>query len=865
MYNLQQFTQFVQTLTKNDRTNGKDTYVCFQTLHDQDKQANPGRYKFYRTSVLEQVFKDLSLENKRGYCVSFTLQEMGKDENGELRRRKKNCTRVRTFCIDFDYYLDKDQLKFLREFIRPTCVVLSSKDPKAERFKSHFYIAIAEDDAEWGDWLKKNYRDYQIALATIMEEALQKKYKKLKKEKITDKQLFDLARAMRCPGFVHQKDKDNPFPVQLVYTSDRYITPKNFKDYMSSLGITEDYIAKLTKPTSPIAKIDPDKEFYEGAVDGEQNSKLFTLATRMFAQGRHYEEVRYCLVGLNIEQNEKPLEESEVMGIVDNCYNRWLEKEEERLSYLAKRGNVIAAADMFKNAMKMDRRRQQGFKYDFSDKTIYRFPTSDVSIVDRFLQKHGKNYLVANETTYNYNEDNGTWDTDEKFKVLADYEDVVTDMFNEPVIEKMFVNKDGKTSQKLYMGYFDKLKSFNQRERFVKGIRKQHDLIIDYKEFDDKPMLLNCKDCVIDLTTLRALPHSREHKITQCVNAHFTADEDTIKRYAALEKKDWLNTNLWTKFIYEIMLEDLELCRYVQKALGYLLEGGNAQECLFFLYGTGANGKSKTVDTMKKLLGSYARSMKQDALMNTNGSDLVLLSELHSCVTKRVVFCSETDKQKPWNEKLVKNLTGDQDVVAKAYHKDSKETQVKFTPVIMGNHRPIILGADEAIWRRIKLIPYNYKVPEQKRDSRLLDKLTTPDMLNDIFNWLIAGYYMYRKDGLGAPMAAQEAMQDYKKEMNPLEAMLNEAFEPTELYKDGLTAENILAFYNNHWRLVHGYDKIGSVRTLITRFKEMDLERSSAPGTKYQNKNKRLYKLKIKDSWAEEFEKSLTSNIRFMA
>lgn len=52
---------------------------------------------------------------------------------------------------------------------------------------------------------------------------------------------------------------------------------------------------------------------------------------------------------------------------------------------------------------------------------------------------------------------------------------------------------------------------------------------------------------------------------------------------------------------------------------GYCLTGVTTEHALFFLYGTGANGKSVFANTLTAILGDYATVAPMDMFMATQG------------------------------------------------------------------------------------------------------------------------------------------------------------------------------------------------------------------------------------------------------
>ena len=69
---------------------------------------------------------------------------------------------------------------------------------------------------------------------------------------------------------------------------------------------------------------------------------------------------------------------------------------------------------------------------------------------------------------------------------------------------------------------------------------------------------------------------------------------------------------------------------------------------------------------------------------------------------------------------------------------------------ITTNHKPIITGTDEGIWRRIHLVPFTVTIPEEERDENYREKYLMPE-LPGILNWMLEGLKMYKEIGLKPP------------------------------------------------------------------------------------------------------------------
>ena len=63
---------------------------------------------------------------------------------------------------------------------------------------------------------------------------------------------------------------------------------------------------------------------------------------------------------------------------------------------------------------------------------------------------------------------------------------------------------------------------------------------------------------------------------------------------------------LWHKFLHRVTGADADLQAFLQRITGYGLTGITEDHALFFLYGTGRNGKGVFINTLTRLLGLYA-------------------------------------------------------------------------------------------------------------------------------------------------------------------------------------------------------------------------------------------------------------------
>ncbi len=213
----------------------------------------------------------------------------------------------------------------------------------------------------------------------------------------------------------------------------------------------------------------------------------------------------------------------------------------------------------------------------------------------------------------------------------------------------------------------------------------------------------------------------------------------------------------WTAFLEEITAGNEDLQSYLQRWIGYCLTGSIREHAFVFGHGGGANGKGVFVNTIKGILGDYACTIPTEMLM-------VSQSERHPTELARLrgvrfVVGSETEEGKRWAESKLKALTGGDPLAARFMRQDFFEFDPRFKLFIVGNHRPSLRGVDEAMRRRLHLVPFGVTIPEERRDPYLPDKLKHE--WSAILRWAIEGCLLWQREGLRAPATVKEATTEY--------------------------------------------------------------------------------------------------------
>ena len=227
----------------------------------------------------------------------------------------------------------------------------------------------------------------------------------------------------------------------------------------------------------------------------------------------------------------------------------------------------------------------------------------------------------------------------------------------------------------------------------------------------------------------------------------------------------------WLSFLERIMEGDKVLIQYLQRTVGYSLTGHTVEQTLFFLYGTGANGKSTFLNVLQALLGDYALVIDPETIMTKSGGGGAT-PELARLRGARVLITNEVEEGKNLAENRIKQMTGGDTMVARHLYREPFEFKPRFKIWMAGNHKPVIRGTDHAIWRRIHLIPFAVSVPKDEQDKNLAKKLQAE--MPGILQWAVAGCREWRKQGLNPPKQVRRAVDSYREEMDVLGHWIDE-------------------------------------------------------------------------------------------
>ena len=176
-------------------------------------------------------------------------------------------------------------------------------------------------------------------------------------------------------------------------------------------------------------------------------------------------------------------------------------------------------------------------------------------------------------------------------------------------------------------------------------------------------------------------------------------------------------------FLKEITGGDTGLYHYLRRIMGYMVTGNTGEQVIFIAIGSGANGKSTFFSILRSVLGDYAGSTPMNTLMQTKyGNENTYDLAAHE--GKQLVIAMEGEAGSKLAEAKIKNMTGGDAISCRPIYGKPRTYDPQFKLVLVTNELPEIVGVEEAIWRRIKLIPFRVTFPECRRDPDLKEKLS---------------------------------------------------------------------------------------------------------------------------------------------
>lgn len=268
---------------------------------------------------------------------------------------------------------------------------------------------------------------------------------------------------------------------------------------------------------------------------------------------------------------------------------------------------------------------------------------------------------------------------------------------------------------------------------------------VSVADLDADPALFNVRNGTIELPTGRF----REHR-----------PEDYLTRLADVDYLEGAVCPTWEAHLARIFGGDAEAIAGFQSMCGYSLLADNPAEVFFILFGTGANGKSKTLEVLSTIWGDYAQNVDASRTLLARRHNDGPRTELAALVGARLVTTSEGAEGARLDEAVVKQLTGRDPITVRKLYQEEFTYRPGYKIWFATNHRPPV-STDPAMWRRIWLVPFAVTIPPGDRDEAIAGKMLAER--SGVLNWCLAGLARYHEAGrLAQPEVFAVATEEYR-------------------------------------------------------------------------------------------------------
>lgn len=317
--------------------------------------------------------------------------------------------------------------------------------------------------------------------------------------------------------------------------------------------------------------------------------------------------------------------------------------------------------------------------------------------------------------------------------------------------------KDGDTGVKALFAHAQYSLSLKGIMNAMNLLKSRHTIRLSVDDLDSHKHLLCVKNGVVDLRNGILMQHDAQWHMTQFVDIEYVPDAVAPR---------------WAKFLEEVMPGMPDMPPFLQRLVGYGITGEVSEHAMAIHYGRGSNGKSIFLDTLRSLfrnISSVADWSSFERKQNGAGGARPDLVRLRGA---RLVTVNEADARASIDEAQIKRMASGDLITARALHQNDIEFYPNFLLQMATNAKPDIRGADEGIWRRVKLIPWTRFFAPDERDHGLAETLQGEAM--GILAWAVRGAVEWYSTGLQEPERVRNATQEYREAADILGGFIEE-------------------------------------------------------------------------------------------
>jgi len=377
---------------------------------------------------------------------------------------------------------------------------------------------------------------------------------------------------------------------------------------------------------------------------------------------------------------------------------------------------------------------------------------TDFGNAERFIRRFGEQvrYCAKWDLWFTLDENQGVWKKDEKNAIKEYARSTLTNLYGEIAV------KSDPSVRENIAKWAIKCERSHHVQEIISLSMSRPEVVILPDDLDSDDWKICLENGVYDLREHRLLPQDPKALHTRIIPVKY---------------QEGRMAPMWIRFLDRIFRgreDKQELIDFLQRAAGYTLSGCTDEQCLFLLYGAGANGKSVFLEVLRAVMGGSSGYAKVcDAGTFTTSRNECVRNDIAGLAGVRLVTTNENPRGSWIDEALIKEITGEREITARFLFKDFFTFRPRFKIWWAFNHQPRIGDNTWSIWRRIRMIPFQEQIPPEEQNPHLADDLITAE-LPGILNWCIEGLRKYQESGLPLPSAIKAATDEYREDQDIL-------------------------------------------------------------------------------------------------
>lgn len=528
--------------------------------------------------------------------------------------------------------------------------------------------------------------------------------------------------------------------------------PQWLIDLSAASKHTKDATPKMTSKTDTVC-------------EGGRNAYLTSRGGELRALGLEEEDIFGALFVRNVQECTPPLDQSEVYAIVQSLMRyesneKFIQKQKDitLLAHVEAKGRAFQQQTAVQpepavvppNPSLVDELPPVPPIYEKS------FGSNDTGNAERVLDRFGWDILHVSPKGFGwYVWDMSRWKADVLDKHVMQFAKESAFHITED-IKKICPPVDDKDKARYDQEVESVLRWANKsqdRPRLSAALdlaAVEHRVSRTFMDLDTHPTLFNVKNGVVDLTTGELKEAKRELLLTQLCPTSYHPDAPCPN---------------WLAFLEKIFLSDPAMMRYAQYIAGQFLVGHNASQVMYFFHGGGQNGKSTFLEAIHQVLGNDFSMMMDFGLLKQSENEKSVRNDLAEMLGKRLIAISESNRGDTLAEGFVKRATGETTVRAEKKYGAPFNIPLTFTMCLMTQNLPRIVGQDKGMWRRLRLLPFNYTITDDERDNKFIEHNLRKEFPG-ILRWMVEGSLLNQdiRENDIIPPACVDALREYKEE-----------------------------------------------------------------------------------------------------